>query len=72
MAWGVPDAVLLPDGRVRLYWVAESSGMRGEKIVSATSDTTDGTNFTQDSGYRLEILGLFINSNVSYFYKLNV
>ncbi len=38
MAWGVPDAVLLPDGRVRLYWVAESEGMRGEKIVSATSE----------------------------------
>ena len=54
MAWGVPDAVLLPDGRVRLYWVAESSGMRGEKIVSATSDTTEGINFTQDPGYRLE------------------
>ncbi len=25
-AWGVPDSVVLPDGRVRLYWVAMPSG----------------------------------------------
>lgn len=25
-AWGVPDSVRLPDGRVRLYWVAMPSG----------------------------------------------
>ena len=54
MAWGVPDSVLLPDGRVRLYWVAESTGMRGEKIVSATSDSPKGIKFTKDPGYRLE------------------
>ena len=28
-AWGVPDAVLLPDGRVRIYWVDEPVGMAG-------------------------------------------
>ena len=33
IAWGVPDAVVIPDGRIRIYWVDESSGMRGEKIV---------------------------------------
>lgn len=25
-AWGVPDSVVLPDGRVRLYWVAMPTG----------------------------------------------
>ena len=54
MAWGVPDAVLLPDGRVRLYWVAESEGRRGEKIISATSESALGVDFTQDPGYRFE------------------
>ena len=54
IAWGVPDAVVIPDGRIRIYWVDESSGMRGEKIVSATSNTTDGISFTKDPGYRFE------------------
>ena len=54
LAWGVPDAVLLPDGRVRIYWVDEPAGMAGEKIVSATSETTKGVNFIKDDGYRLE------------------
>ena len=54
IAWGVPDAVVIPDGRIRIYWVDESSGMRGEKIVSATSDTTDGISFKKDPGYRFE------------------
>ncbi len=54
LAWGVPDAVLLPDGRVRIYWVDEPEGMAGEKIVSATSETTKGVSFVKDEGYRLE------------------
>jgi hypothetical protein len=54
IAWGVPDAVVIPDGRIRIYWVDESSGMRGEKIVSATSNNTDGISFTKDPGYRFE------------------
>ena len=53
-AWGVPDAVQLPDGRVRIYWVDDADGMAGEKIVSATSETTKGISFVKDSGYRLE------------------
>ena len=53
-AWGVPDAVLLPDGRVRIYWVDEPVGMAGERIVSATSETTKGVSFVKDSGYRFE------------------
>ncbi len=54
LAWGVPDAVLLPDGRVRIYWVDDATGMAGEKIVSATSETTMGVSFIKDKGYRLE------------------
>ena len=54
IAWGVPDAVVIPDGRIRIYWVDESSGMRGEKIVSATSETPEGISFTKDPGYRFE------------------
>ena len=54
IAWGVPDAVVTPDGRIRIYWVDESSGMRGEKIVSATSETPEGISFTRDPGYRFE------------------
>ena len=29
-AWGVPDSVITPDGRVRLYWVDEGQGARFE------------------------------------------
>ncbi len=35
-AWGVPDSVVLPDGRVRLYWVAMPDG----NIASKTQPTT--------------------------------
>ena len=50
MAWGVPDAVLLPDGRVRIYWVEPSpqGGMATENIVSATSTDIIGTVFVRD------------------------
>ena len=54
MAWGVPDAVLLPDGRVRIYWVEPSpqGGMATENIVSATSTDATGTVFVRDAGTR--------------------
>ena len=54
MAWGVPDSVLLPDGRVRLYWVEPSpqGGMATEVVVSATSTDATGTAFVRDPGYR--------------------
>jgi hypothetical protein len=53
-AWGVPDAVLLPDGRVRIYWVEPGAqGFRGEEnIVSATSTDVTGTVFVRDEGTR--------------------
>lgn len=52
-AWGVPDPVLLPDGRVRLY-VVESPvvGSCTEKLASYVS--ADGITFTKESGWRLE------------------
>ena len=49
-AGGVPEAVALPDGRVRLYYVA-SGGGGAERIDSAIS--TDGLAFTSESGDRL-------------------
>ena len=55
MAWGVPDSVRLPDGRVRLYWVEDPpAGGKEHKewIVSATSDDITGTKFTKDPGQR--------------------
>ena len=55
MAWGVPDAVRLPDGRVRLYWVEDPpAGGKEHKewIVSATSDDITGTRFIRDPGQR--------------------
>jgi hypothetical protein len=52
-AWGVPDPVRLPDGRVRIY-IVESPvpGKCTEKIASYIS--ADGINFTKESGWRLE------------------
>ena len=35
-AWGVPDSVVLPDGRVRLYWVTKPT----EPVVVPTSGPT--------------------------------
>ena len=55
MAWGVPDAVRLPDGRVRLYWVEDPpAGGREHRewIVSATSTDSSGTSFNKDPGQR--------------------
>ena len=41
-AWGVPDSVILPDGRIRIYWVksdTEAKTLANEVILSATSTT---------------------------------
>ena len=55
-AWGVPDSVELPDGRIRLYWVDTPiyvSPPNGYEVVkSAVSE--DGLTFTEESGYRTE------------------
>jgi hypothetical protein len=57
LAWGVPDAVVTPDGRVRVYWVlsdpALSNSRLPETIVSATSTDASATSFVRDSGTRL-------------------
>ncbi len=98
-AWGVPDSVVLPDGRIRLYWVStdntdsewtvpsddeiiKNNGFRtangewvsaneyfdnnreipesatktiaNEVILSATSETSKGTDFIVDEGHRAE------------------
>ena len=52
-AWGVPDAVVTPDGKVRLY-VVESpvEGICTEKLASYIS--ADGISFTKEAGWRLE------------------
>jgi len=55
MAWGVPDAVRIPDGRIRLYWVQEppAGGQAHEEwTVSATSTDSSGTTFIKDPGQR--------------------
>ena len=54
IAWGVPDAVLMPNGLIRVYWVYTEDKTLDEKLVSATSKTTKGTDFSMDPGYRLE------------------
>lgn len=52
-AWGVPDPVRLPDGRVRIYIVESPvQGRCTEKVASYTS--ADGVSFTKDAGWRLE------------------
>jgi hypothetical protein len=52
-AWGVPDAVVLPDGRVRVYMVESPvPGICTEKIASYIS--SDGITFTKEPGWRLE------------------
>lgn len=52
-AWGVPDAVVLPNGDIRIYIVESPvEGRCTEKIASYTS--ADGISFTKDAGWRLE------------------
>lgn len=53
-AWGVPDPVRLPDGRVRIY-IVESPSLDSscpEKVASYIS--RDGISFTKEPGWRLE------------------
>ena len=52
-AWGVPESVITPDGKVRLY-VVESPvvGNCTEKLASYIS--SDGISFTKESGWRFE------------------
>jgi len=60
-AWGVPDPVLLPDGRVRIYIVeTPQMGRCNEKI--ATYISTDGITFTKEPGWRLE--GGYVDTEV--------
>jgi len=53
-AWGVPDAVTLPDGRVRIYIVESDMSSRTscpESVASYIS--SDGISFTKETGWRL-------------------
>jgi len=61
-AWGVPDPVRLPDGRIRIY-IVESPSLSSscpEKVASYIS--SDGISFTKESGWRLE--GGFVDTEV--------
>ena len=61
-AWGVPDAVVTPDGKVRLY-VVESPTLSSscpEKVASYIS--SDGISFTKEAGWRLE--GGYVDTEV--------
>jgi hypothetical protein len=60
-AWGVPDAVLTPDGKVRLYVVeSPTQGNCPEKVASYIS--SDGVSFTKEAGWRLE--GGYVDTEV--------
>ena len=61
-AWGVPDAVVTPDGKVRVYLVVSpvATSSCPEKVRSYISN--DGITFTQESGYRLE--GGYVDTEV--------
>lgn len=60
-AWGVPDPVLLPDGRVRIYMVEmPTMGKCMEKIASYIS--SDGISFTKEAGWRFE--GGYVDTEV--------
>ena len=62
LAWGVPDAVVTPEGKVRVYLVVSPvlTSSCPEKIRSYISD--DGISFTQESGFRLE--GGYVDTEV--------
>jgi hypothetical protein len=62
-AWGVPDAVTLPDGRVRIYIVESDMSARTscpENVASYIS--SDGISFTKEPGWRLT--GGFVDSEI--------
>ncbi len=61
-AWGVPDPVRLPDGRIRIY-IVESPELNSscpEKVASYIS--SDGISFTKEAGWRLE--GGYVDTEV--------
>lgn len=61
-AWGVPDPVRLPDGRIRIY-IVESPVLNSscpEKVASYVS--ADGVSFTKEAGWRLE--GGYVDTEV--------
>ena len=60
-AWGVPDPVLLPDGRVRIY-IVEMPVMGKCKEKIATYISSDGITFTKEPGWRFE--GGFVDTEV--------
>lgn len=60
-AWGVPDPVRLPDGRIRIYIVESPvEGRCTEKIASYIS--ADGITFTKEPGWRFE--GGYVDTEV--------
>jgi len=60
-AWGVPDPVRMPDGRIRIYIVESPvEGACTEKVASYVS--ADGVSFTKESGWRLE--GGYVDTEV--------
>jgi hypothetical protein len=60
-AWGVPDPVKLPDGRIRIYIVESPvSGGCTEKVASYIS--ADGITFKKEKGWRLS--GGFVDTEV--------
>ncbi len=62
-AWGVPDSVKLPDGRIRLYWVDDPQGTTGDNYeVIRSAVSTDGVTFTIEDGNRTQ--GGYVDSYV--------
>jgi hypothetical protein len=61
-AWGVPDPVRLPDGRVRIYIVEspQATSSCPEKVASYIS--SDGISFVKEAGWRLE--GGYVDTEV--------
>ena len=53
--WGVPDAVVKPDGNVQVFWVNMDLTSKNpeEFIVSATSTDATATKFSRDPGIRI-------------------
>jgi len=69
-AWGVPDAVTLPDGRVRIYIVESEMSRKTscpENVASYIS--SDGVTFTKESGWRLT--GGFVDTEILSTKKKN-
>ena len=44
----------MSNGLIRVYWVYTEDKTSDETIVSATSKTTKGVDFTMDPGYRFD------------------